>query len=170
MEISLEPALSYDYVKNLFQYYIYDMSEFTAWPPYDDGTYNVEDSITGLSDYWEKPKHYPYLIKIDGEIAGFSLVREYPELDTQFDMGQFFVMRKFKRKSVGERAFQLTVQQHPGTWLVRVLPNNAGAQSFWRRVIPKLAEGSVSESVDSYKDNEMTFIRFRVPSTREHLL
>ena len=43
MEVSLreiEPQ-SRSVVENLFQYYVYDMSEFMGWPPNDSGLYFV---------------------------------------------------------------------------------------------------------------------------------
>lgn len=162
MNVTLVPAEDYEYVKNLFQYYIYDMSEYTGWPPYDNGTFDVADSVTGLSDYWNKPNHYPYLIQVDGEIAGFSLVRKYPEESDCFDMGQFFVLRKFKRKGIGEQAFKLSVSKHPGRWITRVLPNNLGAKAFWLKVINAIAVTDVVVETERYKTTEMEFIRYRV--------
>jgi predicted acetyltransferase len=162
MNITLEPAVSYEHVNNLFQYYIYDMSEFMGWPPNDDGTFQVDDSVTGLKDYWQKPEHYPYLIKVDGEAAGFSLARKFPNESETFDMGQFFVLRKFKRKKVGESAFRLTAQKHPGQWLVRVLPDNLAAQGFWKKVVHQVADGAVVSKTENYKNNRMDFLRFNV--------
>lgn len=162
MKVSLAHATDYEYVRNLFQYYIYDMSEYTGWAPYKDGTYNVSDSITGLSDYWNKPNHFPYLIMADNDVAGFSLVRKYPYSDDEFDMGQFFVLRKFKRKGIGKQAFRLSVSKHPGNWITRVLPNNLGAMKFWLTVIDSVATTEVRVDTDTYKSHEMKFIRYGV--------
>lgn len=160
MRVTLATAEDYEYVQNLFQYYIYDMSEYTGWPPYENGTFEVDDSVTGLSDYWNKPNHYPYLILVDGEIAGFSLVRKYPENDEFFDMGQFFVLRKFKRKGVGEEAFKQSVAKHPGKWITRVLPNNDGAKKFWLKAINSVANTEITVKAELYKTTEMEFIRY----------
>jgi predicted acetyltransferase len=138
------------------------MSEFMAWPPYENGTFNVDDSITGLSEYWNKADHFPYLILVDNEVAGFSLVRLYSDSTDTYDMGQFFVLRKFKRKGVGERAFRITVSMHQGRWLTRVLPDNVGAKKFWLKAISDVAAGSINTTMEKYKGNEMEFIRFSV--------
>lgn len=161
MNVSLVPAEKYEYVKNLFQYYIYDMSEYTGWSPYENGTFEVSDLVTGLSDYWHKPNHYPYLIMVGDQVAGFSLVRRYPGSDDYFDMGQFFVLRKFKRKGVGEQAFKQTVARHSGKWVTRVLPNNLGAKKFWLNVIISIATSEVEVKTELYKETEMDFIRYR---------
>ena len=162
MKVSLVPAEKYEYVKNLFQYYIYDMSEYTGWPPYENGTFDVSDSVTGLSDYWNKPNHFPYLIMVDDEVAGFSLVRKYPDNDDYFDIGQFFILRKFKRKGVGEKAFKLSVSRHSGKWITRVLPNNLGAKKFWLKVINSIATTEIEVKTELYKSTEMEFIRYCV--------
>ena len=60
----------------------------------------------------------------DGEIAGFSLLRRYPLDKSSFDIGQFFVLSKFKNKGVGRKAFELSVSGFPGKWVVRVLQEN----------------------------------------------
>ncbi|MEP4545580.1 MAG: GNAT family N-acetyltransferase [Saccharospirillum sp.] len=162
MNITLVPAESFEYVKNLFQYYIYDMTEYTGWPPHSDGTFEVHDSVTGLSDYWTKPNHFPYLIKVDGEIAGFSLVRKYPEDEECFDMGQFFVLRKYKRKGIGEQAFKISASKHPGRWITRVHPSNTGAKEFWLKAIKAIASTKIVIETELYKTTEMEFIRYGV--------
>ncbi len=162
MKVTLVPALSFDFVNNLFQYYIYDMSEYTGWAPFTNGTFAVVDSVTMLSDYWHKAGHYPYLIMAGEEVAGFSLIRNYPQLVNTYDMGQFFVLRKFKRQGIGEAAFKLSVQAHPGKWLVRVLGDNIAAKSFWNRVIAEVAKGEIRFANEIYKQREMQFIYFEV--------
>ena len=77
-------------------------------------------------------------------------------------MGQFFVLRKYKQKGVGEKAFELTVQNHPGSWLTRVLPDNTGAKVFWDKVINKLTSGKVTITRELYRSNEMDFMRYTV--------
>jgi len=98
MEVTLKPAEFHEYVLNLLQHYIYYMSEFMAWPSYENAAFNVDDSVTGLSGHWKKADHFPYCIFVDNEMAGFSLVRVYPAESGTFDIGQFFVLRKCELK------------------------------------------------------------------------
>ena len=78
MSISLVHAEHCQYVENLFQYYLYDMSEYMGWPPDKDGTYKIVKSLTDLAEYWSKPEHYPYLIMVDNEVAGFFFGQKIP--------------------------------------------------------------------------------------------
>ena len=154
-------------ITNLFQYYIYDMSEYTGFSPNLEGTYAVADSISKLSDYWTRTEHYPYLILVDGEIAGFSLVRRYPLNPEYFDVGQFFVLRKFKRMGVGKRAFKLSVSKHPGKWITRVLLDNKGAFDFWKKVISEVSNDCYIINEEKYFDKDMNFIYYSIGSNNE---
>lgn len=162
MSISLVPAEHYQYVENLFQYYLYDMSEYMGWPPDKDGTYKIDKSLTNLAEYWSKPEHYPYLIMVDNEVAGFSLIRRYPGSTDTFDIGQFFVLRKFKGAGVGRSAFNMTVAMQPGKWVTRVLAGNQGAYTFWEKVISEVAVEEPTVKRELYRATDMHFFYYEV--------
>ncbi|WP_044619896.1 GNAT family N-acetyltransferase [Gynuella sunshinyii] len=164
MKIELTPAGDLTVVENLFQYYLYDMSEFTGWSPDASGSYAIDTAVIGLHDYWQKDGHYPYLILCNDELAGFSLLRRYPYDSDYHDIGQFFVLRKYKRQGVGTVAFRLSVGQFPGFWLTRVLPDNIGALRFWRKVISDISVQKPVENQEDYGDKKMMFIRYEVES------
>lgn len=161
MKVTLEPVANIQIVKNLFQLYLYDMSEYMGWPPNEDGLYLSEQAVNDLDTYMERDDHFPYLIKADDELAGFCFARSALFEDDRFDMGQFFVLRKFKRQGIGLKAFQQCVATHPGNWLVRVLPENAGPKAFWQKAIATVAQGDIETSVEHYYSTEMLFMRFR---------
>ncbi len=163
MNVSITPAEDDTLITNLFQYYLYDMSEYTGFQPDASGSFAVDNSVTGLLDYWQEPNHFPYLIRVNEELAGFALVRQFPQGSGQYDMGQFFVMRKFKRQGVGSRAFQLCVARHPGPWQTRVLPDNTGALAFWKKTIGEVCGNNVQIKSEPYRNRDMLFIRYVVP-------
>ena len=78
MTIELAPALLSDQkvIENLWPLYVYDMSEYTGWGPSAEGRY--DDGRPPLDDYWKRDDHEPYLIRCEGELAGFSMLRRYP--------------------------------------------------------------------------------------------
>lgn len=160
--IELKIAKDSKIIENLFQYYIYDMSEYAGFSPNPDGTYSVPDSVTGLSNYWKLPNHFPYYIYANGELAGFSLIRNYPGREKFFDIGQFYVLRKFKGQGVGKKAFELSVKKHPGEWITRVLPNNTGAFKFWTKAINSISETSSQIVRELYNNKEMDFFYYSV--------
>lgn len=146
-------------LEHLFQYYLYDMSQFSDWPISDDGTFAYPNNL--LPPYWESVDHHPYFIVNKGEIAGFSLVRRSPKNDRIWDMGQFFVLRKFRGGGLGRMAFIKSLNSHQGQWQVRVLPTNQPAYQFWKTTICDIFDGAFSEATKEYDNLSMTFFSFQ---------
>jgi predicted acetyltransferase len=145
-------------VEHLFQCYLHDMSEFTGWSISDDGWFTYPPDL--LFPHWEDVDHHPYFIVKEGEIAGFSLVRRSPESDHIWDMGQFFVLRKFRGSGLGRLAFFESLNQHKGKWQVRILPENKPAYQFWKTCIKDGSDGVFDETTKDYKNLKMTFFSF----------
>jgi predicted acetyltransferase len=118
-----KPALA-----QLFELYQYDFSEFEDFDVGDDGRYGYPY----LDAYWTEPERHPYLLQVDGRLAGFALVRAGPP----HDMAEFFVMRKYRRGGIGQRFARDVFARFAGEWHVREIAANAPAQAFWRRAIP----------------------------------
>lgn len=136
-------------VDNLFKLYLYDMSQYTGWEVDNTGFINF-DSSQILDPYWNEDHHYPFFIMVDGEIAGFSLIRKWPDDTSITDMGQFFILRKFIGKGIGKIAFKESTSKFPGRWLTRVLTNNEGALKFWKKVIADITNNAFNEDVKIY--------------------
>ena len=162
MDVTLVEATDMDIVLNLFTYYLYDMSEYTGWPVDERGHYPSEPQRGMLEPYWQREDHFPFLIQVDGETAGFSMLRRFPAEPEWYDVGQFFVLRKFKRQGVGQAAFDLSVSRFPGRWITRVLTNNTGALAFWEKAIHQRANGPVQFKREMDADLEMHFFRYTV--------
>ena len=96
-------------LRNLFQLYQYDFSEIEGGKVADDGRFHHLDNA--------KFDH-GYFIRTDGDLAGFALVdRKTSRIvagEAVWWMGEFFVMRRFRRASIGQRAAQLVIERHPG--------------------------------------------------------
>jgi len=143
----------------MFQLYLYDMSEFTGWPVTEDGVFDHPPDL--LPPYWDQPHHHPYFIKIGPEIAGFCLVRRAPDNTAMWDMGQFFVLRKFRGQGIGRLTFLAALERHPGPWQVRVLPDNTPAYRFWKTCARAGPNDQVTESRALYNGVEMVFFSVR---------
>ena len=150
-------------VRNLAQYCIYDMSEYMGWTCNKHGIY---EGCGDLPDYWKKPHHYPYLIYVGTEIAGFAAVRRAPHEEETMDVGEFFVARTYKGKGIGREIAVQLFRQFPGKWLVRVIAGNTGAVCFWEKVINGFTKGAVVRTAEVYVDPysgtyQSAFFRFR---------
>ncbi len=147
-------------IENMFKYYVYDMSEFTKWGPNACGEFGFPPHV--LEPYWNEADHIPYFITVDGDIAGFLLLRKYPSNPNLWDIGQFFILRKYKGRGVGKLALKTVVSMHLGDWQVRVLQENSGALCFWRSAIRSLVGEDFTYGLEQDVDLEMHFLRFKV--------
>ena len=159
--ISLKPATHDRHiVENLFRYYVYDLAESGKWPCGSDGNYGFNVSL--LDPHWSRDDHWPYLIYHGDELAGFCLIRRYPNHLERYDIDQFFILRRFKGMGVGKEAFRLAVSMRPGLWQTRVMLENTGALTFWRSVIGQFTGGIFAESILPDDDLPMHFILYEV--------
>ena len=105
MQIALLPAAASDRaaLANLIQLYLYDFSEITGADVDERGCF----AYPLLDSYWTEAERYPFLIRVDGNLAGFALVNRYSRLLNPFDghaVAEFFVMRKYRRVGIGRAA------------------------------------------------------------------
>jgi predicted acetyltransferase len=144
--ISLDPASAAErpVLENLFQLYAYDWSELGWMEVGPDGRF-ADPSLDG---YWRDQDRHPFLIRVDGRLAGFALVAGRSRLTGAagvFDMAEFFVLRKYRRQGVGFAAASAAFDRFSGRWEIRQRDENAAATAFWRRVVARYTEGSYRE-------------------------
>lgn len=118
----------------LLELYAHDFSEFTAADIDAVGRFGYRY----LDGYWTEPDRHPFLVRVDGRIAGFVFVRS----GQPHDMAEFFVMRKYRRSGIGRKVAHDVLARFPGEWQVRQIATNAAATSFWRSAIPVSFEES----------------------------
>jgi len=127
---------------NLLELYIHDLSQIFSLDVGRDGRFGYEK----LPLYWSEPeRRFPFLIQCGAKIVGFALVtRGSPASDNSedFDVAEFFILRRYRRSGVGRRAAVLLWNHFPGRWIVRVSEGNPNAYHFWTTVIDEYT-GSV---------------------------
>ena len=129
-------------LRNLYQFYMYDFSEFMGWDAGVDGRFGADD----ISDCWTNPQRFQLLIQVDGNPAGFALIQvEAGDGADEVDMREFFVMRAYRKRGVGEFAARRSFDRFRGRWTVFELRENKVAQAFWRKVIGKYTGGRYEE-------------------------
>jgi predicted acetyltransferase len=177
MEFSLVEVDEQDYVlvQNMIRFYIYDMSEFTGWGCPSNGLYGGVDDLPYYfgkipedpNDRW--PEGWTgkgFKIVAEDEIAGFCLVRFYTDGTTQInDIGEFFIVRKWRGKGLGKQAGHAIFNKFPGKWQVRQMLDNRPAQSFWRKVIADFAEDGFSERTEFVPEYECKLVVQRFESS-----
>jgi predicted acetyltransferase len=135
-----EPVLA-----NLFELYAHDFSELTDLRLGPDGRFGFDE----LPLYWTDAARRPFLIKADGDLAGFVLVQKGSQISGDadvWDVAEFFVARGYRRDGVGTRAAHEVWRRLPGRWEVRVLDRNEAARAFWQRAVA----GFTGAEVDAF--------------------
>ena len=145
-QVKLKPATLADYpcMQNLADYYAYDIAEYLGWPQAKDGTHRIG---IDFKKYWETQDCFPYLIQYLSEWAGFVIVdKNVHNLENDFNMAQFFILRQFKAKGLGRHLAYHCFDHFKGKWEVYALCGNEGAYRFWRRIIQDYTQGKFKES------------------------
>ena len=131
---------------NLMQLYTYELSFFedetTEFVLQDNGLY-VVSKYTEL--YWKEDKRHPYVLKCDGEIAGFVLERLNEE--GMYEIAEFFVLNKYRKLGAGTFMANEMFKRFKGKWEIRTLLKNKRAQDFWRKVVRDASNGNFTEQL-----------------------
>ena len=130
---------------NLLELYMHDLSDVFPIELGPDGRFGYQD----LPRYWQEPeRRFAFIVRTDRDPLGFVLVtRGSPATDDPLDLdvAEFFVLRRFRRSSVGRRAAVTLWDRFPGRWVVRVAERNLSALRFWRTIIPEYTRGRFEE-------------------------
>ncbi len=147
-DVVLDLATPHDeaILSNLLELYAHDLSETFALELGPEGRFGYEK----LPLYWSEPeRRFPFLIRQGPQLAGFALAtRGSPGSDDpkDFDVAEFFVVRRHRRSGVGRRAAFLLWDQFPVRWIVRVAEGNHRGQRFWASVIGEYTAGAFMET------------------------
>jgi len=146
-----------DLLLELWQLYMQDLALFRNLNIENDGRYRDDR----LRTYLAYEEHWPLVIRSDGEVAGFALVRK-SKPDTHV-VGEFFIKPEFRRAGVGVAAVDQILQKFKGNWEIPFQNENPIAASFWRKTIAILgfnATESVSEFADDQKISSDCLLMF----------
>lgn len=141
-------------IQNMARFYAYDLSkscgfyELFDWSFPKNGLYEALD----LSKYW-LPNCYPFIIRVDDELAGFALIDKHGSTSTvDWNMGEFFIVGKFQGKGIGRQVAISLFNKFPGKWEIMQMPPNLPAIQFWKSVIADYTENNFSEKIISVKE------------------
>lgn len=133
-----------DIILNLMQIYTYELSFFedatTSFKLLDTGLYAVSRYI---ELYWKEEKRHPYILKCDGELAGFVLVR-FNEND-MYEIAEFFVLNKYRKHGAGRFMANEMFRRYKGKWEIQTLLKNKRAQEFWRKIVKEVSNDNYKE-------------------------
>lgn len=127
---------------NLNQLFAYDFSELNKMDINDDGLYQP---LNDVDEYYTKDNYISFLIKVEGKLAGLAVIKFIDEEGINY-LRHFFIMRKYRRLKIGERAANMIFDMFPGKWRVSQFDFNEPAICFWRKIIERYTEGNYIET------------------------
>jgi predicted acetyltransferase len=133
-------------VANLMNLYLYEFSDVDGRDIGEDARFHYG----ALPAYWIEEGRYPFLIWVDSRLAGSALVAERRIFEPGapgHEMVEFFVLRKYRRRHVGEQAAWQLFDRFPGPGWVPQHHANGAAHAFWRAVIGGYTCGQYREEV-----------------------
>ncbi len=141
-------------LRNLFEHYAHDMSEWFDLDVQPDGRFAFD-----VSKFWAGDSEV-FVARDGAAIVGFAII------GPGFDMREFFVLRKYRRRGVGRGMADSIWNQRPGPWQVRVLEANRPAVPFWRAAIAAHTGGLFTEEERVVNDRRWRFFQFVVRSAQ----
>jgi predicted acetyltransferase len=150
MQIEVLPATTEQepVLANLLELYAHDFSEFSDLKIGVDGRFGYEP----LPLYWRESNRFPFLVRANGDLAGFVLVQQGSQVSGAgeiWDVAEFFVLRGYRRHGVGLRVAHDVWSMFTGSWEVRVTDKNMVALAFWQRAVSEFtgvrAESALTE-------------------------
>jgi len=150
---------------NMGRIYVYDMSEYMDgidnWRFPDGGQYELDDYFP---EYWRDDARWPFIVKVDGELAGFVLVNTVGAFaETDYNIAEFFIHRKKRRQGVGEAVARNIFERFEGQWEVARMPRNTPAIGFWDRVVADYSDGNFTNTRHEFGEpnpHTMLILRF----------
>lgn len=147
-----------DTLENLMQFYTYDFSEWLPLKLGDHGFFPIQ--LKG--DYWRQPATRPFLIHVDGELAGFVTVDDHILIEgADYNIGYFFVSRRWRGQGVAQFVTSALLSHLPGRWQIFHVDANRPAQRFWARLIPELSSGDFTRQTKTVDGYPCTFYYLR---------
>lgn len=120
-------------LRNLLEKYDY---EFSQWDNRDVNRLGLF-GYDYLDCYWTEKNRWAFFILVDGNLAGFAMVNDYPEAKekTDYSMAEFFIMYKYRRCGVGNSVAKQLFNRFHGKWQLKRHPKNIPSVCFWDKVV-----------------------------------
>jgi predicted acetyltransferase len=138
------------WIQSVYRDYLDDLAPDTGvFPVLGEVGHREPDQI---HRWFGDPNAFPLIILKATEPVGFAMVaraRNPSNAQSRVDyrMAEFFIARTRRRLGIGETAVHLILSRFAGRWEITEYLRNAGAVSFWRRVVAKYTRGSYQERI-----------------------
>lgn len=166
MKITLVKATKNDKetIQNLGRFYTYEFTKYCGSLPGWENPSNGLFECFNIDSYFENTDEHPFIINVDGELAGFVLINKNGSTpDVDWNVGEFFITAKFQGKGVGRNVAEQIFNQFSGTWETMQMPQNKPAIDFWKKVVSQYTNNQFEKTqkiIPSPKPHPMLVLKF----------
>jgi predicted acetyltransferase len=144
-------------INNMYPLYLHDLSGIRDVLPNKYGVFEESDDYQTLQQqiavfdiWWEKEGVlFPLLIRVNDVPAGFALIATPPYVygESNYLVNEYFIMRPFRGKGVGEYAAIEIFNRFQGKWMLYTTPTekNRKAIAFWRKTLHRYTDNQFTE-------------------------
>tara|TARA_Y100000588_G_C14241026_1_gene919367 strand:+ start:661 stop:1143 length:483 start_codon:yes stop_codon:yes gene_type:complete len=141
-----------DIISNLLQFYMFEFNQISAFKQFNLGNRGLYQQYPYFENYWLEQNRFPYVIKRNDSIVGFSLAHDITiNKPIDWKLAEFFIMPDFRRQNLGTDAAIATIKSHKGSWEVSILEDNIKAKKFWLNVFTQLSVPFKSYKYQEYE-------------------
>ena len=151
IEIVAAPETEKSVLRQLSELYAYDFSEYDGADVNEHGFFG----FVYFDHYWTEAARHPFVIQVDGKLAGFVFVSDYryvAEDPATRSIAEFFAMRKYRRKGVGKSAARQVFEKYRGKWEVFQHQDHEPSRLFWEAVIDEYTHENYRKYEDVQKE------------------
>lgn len=169
-KIELVQATEKDYpkIQNLARFYVYELSRYKSEEINselsEDRLYEASESSFEFEKYWKEPNYFPFLIRVNDELAGFVLINNKGSSEKiDWFLAEFFIVAKFQKMGIGRIVALQIFEQFKGYFELTILPENVPALRFWRSLLKDYTKGHYVETreiISDPKPHEMIIQQF----------
>ena len=148
MNLNIQPAKYSEkhLLRKMLELCVYDLSEF------DDRDLNKfgEYGYRYLDCYWIESKRYPFIIRVNNNLAGFVLINQsVHNLEAEWAIAEFFVLKKYRQQKIGKQTAFFMFDRFPGVWEIGILLNNLVAKAFWQKIIQQYDSQNTRKQIEN---------------------
>lgn len=129
---------------HLLQLYEYEFSDITKLEVNRQGLYTNQELEKNLAEHTCQP----ILLRFKKKWAGLAVVnlKSYLSDDPHVrDIAEFFVMKIYRKRHLGQEMAHELFNLFPGKWEIRQLPEAKEARAFWLKVLDRFFEGRFTD-------------------------
>jgi predicted acetyltransferase len=114
-----------------------------------------------LDAYFRESGRHAFLLRRDGEVVGFALIRAPESTGGAWQVAEFYVDSQHRRCGIGREAMRSIWKRFPGDWELQIHARNDAAIRFWTFCVKDAAHTEPTITNVNAADGKRLQLNFR---------